>query len=157
GLPPTPAEIDAFVVDRSPDAFAKVVDRLLGSPRYGERWGRHWLDVVRYADSDGFSNDHERPNAWPSRAYVSRSFNQDTPFDRFILEQIAGDELDPKDPESQIATGFLRMGPWEQTGMSVAAVTRQLFLDDVTNSVGVSFLGLTVGCARCHDHKFDPI
>ncbi len=157
GLPPTPEEVDAFVRDRSPDAFRKVVERLLASPRYGERWGRHWLDVVRYADSDGYSNDYERPNAWRYRDYVIRSFNQDKPYDRFLLEQIAGDELDAGNPESLVATGFLRMGPWEHTSMSVAAVTRQLFLDDVTHNTATVFLGLTLGCARCHDHKFDPI
>lgn len=157
GLPPTPEEVDAFVKDRAPDAFPKLIERLLASPRYGERWGRHWLDVVRYADSDGYSNDYERPNAWRYRDYVIRSFNEDKSYDRFIIEQVAGDELDPENPENLIATGFLRMGPWEQTAMSVAAVTRQIFLDDVTHSVGTVFLGLTLGCARCHDHKFDPI
>jgi len=157
GLPPTPEEVDAFLADRSPNAYAALVDRLLASPRYGERWARHWLDVVRYADSSGYSNDFERPNAWRYRDYVIRAFNQDKPFDRFVREQIAGDEIYPGDAEALIATGFLRAGPWEHTGMSVEAVTRQMFLDDVTNAVGVTFLGLTMGCARCHDHKFDPI
>jgi hypothetical protein len=157
GLPPTPEEVDAFVNDKSPEAFKKVVERLLASPHYGERWARHWLDVVRYADSDGYANDFERPNAWRYRDYVIRSFNQDKPYRQFILEQIAGDELKPGDPESLIATGFLRMGPWEQTGMSVAAVTRQLFLDDITHHSVTAFLGLTMGCAKCHDHKFDPL
>ncbi len=157
GLPPTPEEVDAFLADPAPDAFARLLERLLASPRYGERWGRHWLDVVRYADTDGYSNDFERPNAWRYRDYVIRSFNQDKPYDRFILEQIAGDELDSSNAESLVATGFLRMGPWEQTGMSVAAVTRQQWLDDVTHHTANVFLGLTMGCARCHDHKFDPI
>jgi mono/diheme cytochrome c family protein len=157
GLPPTPEEVDAFVKDTSPAAFRTVVERLLASPHYGERWGRHWLDVVRYADSDGYSNDFERPNAWRYRDYVIRSFNRDKPYGQFILEQIAGDELNPGVPESLIATGFLRMGPWEQTGMSVAAVTRQLFLDDITHHSVTAFLGLTMGCAKCHDHKFDPL
>ena len=157
GLPPTPSEVDEFLSDESDVAYKRVVERLLASPSYGERWGRHWLDVARYADTAGYSNDFERPNAWRYRDYVIRSFNQDKPYDRFILEQIAGDELWPTDPDAIIATGFLRAGPWEHTGMSVAAVTRQLFLDDVTHSVGTAFLGLTVGCARCHDHKFDPI
>ncbi|MGH9629040.1 MAG: DUF1549 and DUF1553 domain-containing protein, partial [Bryobacteraceae bacterium] len=134
-----------------------LVDRLLASPRYGERWGRHWLDVVRYADTNGYSNDFERPNAWRYRDYVIRSFNNDKPYDRFILEQIAGDEFFPNDPEALIATGFLRTGPWEHTAMSVEALTRQLFLDDVTHNTTATFLGLTLGCARCHDHKFDPI
>ena len=157
GLPPTEAETQAFLDDRSPEAFAKVVDRLLASPHYGEQWGRHWLDVVRYADTDGFSNDYERPNAWRYRDYVIRSFNQDKPYNQFVREQIAGDELAPDDPEMRVATGFLRMGPWEHTGMSVAAETRQFFLDDVTNSVGETFLSIPLRCASCHDHKFDPI
>jgi len=157
GLPPSPEEVEAFVADQSADAYPKLIDRLLASPRYGERWGRHWLDVVRYADTGGYSNDFERPNAWRYRDYVIRSFNQDKPYDQFIKEQIAGDELDAANGEYRIATGFLRSGPWEHTGMSVEAVTRQMFLDDVTNSVGVTFLALTLGCARCHDHKFDPI
>jgi hypothetical protein len=157
GLPPTPEEIDAFVKDKSPDAFDNLVERLLASLRYGEKQARHWLDVVRYADTDGYSNDYERPNAWRYRDYVIRSFNSDKPYDQFIREQMAGDELDGNDPEKLIAVGMLRMGPWEQTAMSVAAVTRQQFLDDVTHNVSASFLGLTVGCARCHDHKFDAI
>ena len=159
GLPPAPAEVAAFVHDPAPgpEAFARVVDRLLASPHYGERWGRHWLDVVRYADTGGYSNDFERPNAWRYRDYVIRSFNRDKPYDRFMREQIAGDELDASDPENLIATGFLRMGPWEHTGMSVAAETRQAWLDDVTHSTATTFLGLTMECARCHDHKFDPL
>ncbi len=163
GLPPTPEEIGAFIADKSPKAFDKVIERLLASPHYGEQWGRHWLDVVRYADTDGYSNDYERPNAWRYRDYVIRSFNRDKPYDEFVVEQIAGDECvsadatDQSSSEKLIAVGMLRMGPWEHTAMSVAAVTRQLFLDDVTSSVGTTFCGLTVGCARCHDHKFDPI
>jgi hypothetical protein len=157
GLPPTPEETEAFMRDRSAQAWERLVERLLGSPRYGERWGRHWLDVVRYADTSGYSNDFERPNAWRYRDYVIRSFNQDKPYDQFIREQIAGDELYPESAEARIATGFLRMGPWEHTGMSVEAVTRQMFLDDVTHSTAATFLGLTLGCARCHDHKFDPL
>ena len=159
GLPPTPEQVVAFVSDPVDDkaAFGKVVDRLLASPHYGERWGRHWLDVTRYADTAGFSNDYERPNAWRYRDYVIRSFNRDKPYDRFVLEQLAGDELFPDDPEAILATGFLRMGPWEHTGMSVTAITRQQWLDDVTHSTATAFLGLTLGCAKCHDHKFDPI
>src|SRR5437773_1890425 len=130
GLPPTEKEIRDFLADASKDTFRKVVERLLASPRYGERWGRHWLDVARYADSGGYSNDFERPNAWRYRDYVIRSFNSDKPYDRFVREQLAGDEIDAKDPEKLIATGFLRMGPWEHTGMSVAAETRQAWLDD---------------------------
>jgi hypothetical protein len=157
GLPPTPEEVEAFLKDRSANAWESVIGRLLGSPRYGERWGRHWLDVVRYADTSGYSNDFERPNAWRYRDYVIRSFNQDKPYDQFIREQIAGDEMDSANPDYRIATGFLRSGPWEHTGMAVEAVTRQMFLDDATHSVTATFLGLTLGCARCHDHKFDPI
>ncbi|MEM9588558.1 MAG: PSD1 and planctomycete cytochrome C domain-containing protein, partial [Planctomycetota bacterium] len=171
GLPPTPKEIEDFLVDprSNPDAFSALVDRLLDRPQYGEQWARHWLDVVRYADSSGFANDWERPNVWRYRDYVIRAFNQDKPFDRFTLEQLAGDELikaaeDAAKPltqeqqaELRIASGFLRMGPWEHTGMSVAKVTRQQFLDDITDSVGQVFLGQALQCCRCHDHKFDPI
>ncbi|HAA69991.1 MAG TPA: hypothetical protein DCE55_12690, partial [Planctomycetaceae bacterium] len=162
GLPPTPAEIDAFLEDDQPGSFARLITRLLASPHYGEQWGRHWLDVVRYADSAGFANDFERPNAWRYRDYVIRAFNQDKPYDAFVREQIAGDELTAGETgsprvETLIAAGFLRMGPWEQTGMEVARLTRQQFLDDVTNSVGQVFLGHVLRCARCHDHKFDPI
>jgi hypothetical protein len=159
GLPPTASDIDNFVKDAAPDnqAFAKVVDRLLASPHYGERWGRHWLDVARYADTGGFSNDFERPTAWRYRDYVIRAFNQDKPYNQFVTEQIAGDELPNPDSEKLIATGFLRMGPWEHTGMSVAAITRQEWLDDVTHTTAATFLGVTMECARCHDHKFDPL
>ncbi len=159
GLPPTPDDVTRFVEDDVGDAeaFAKVVDRLLDSPHYGERMAQHWLDVTRYADSSGFANDYERGNAWRYRDYVVRAFNDDKRFDEFAKEQIAGDELRPGDPEMQIATGFLRMGPWELTGMEVAKVARQRFLDDVTNSVGETFLAHSLQCARCHDHKFDPL
>ncbi len=157
GLPPTPEEVRAFVEDGDPDAYRRVIRRLLDSPHYGEQWGRHWLDVVRYADSSGYANDFERPNAWRYRDYVIRSFNQDKPYDQFVREQIAGDEIDPDNPEMLIAVGFLRMGPWEQTGMSVSKVTRQMFLDDVTAAVGQVFMAHPLQCARCHDHKFDPV
>ena len=164
GLPPTPEEVEAFVTayDRSnpsdqTDLVRSLIDKLLSSPHYGERMARHWLDVVRYADSSGFANDYERGNAWRYRDYVVRSFNADKPFDQFIVEQIAGDEMAPDDSEKLIATGFLRMGPWELTGMEVAKVARQRFLDDVTNSVGETFLAHSLQCARCHDHKFDPV
>lgn len=159
GLPPAPNEVRAFQHDPRPDheAFADVVDRLLTSPHYGERMAQHWLDVVRYADSSGFANDFERGNAWRFRDYVVRAFNEDKPYDQFVREQIAGDELAPNDPEKIVATGFLRMGPWELTGMEVAKVARQRFLDDVTNSVGETFLAHSLQCARCHDHKFDPV
>ena len=157
GLPPTLEELEAFLADQEEGAYEQVVDRLLGSPRYGEQQARHWLDVTRYADTSGFSNDFERPNAWRYRDYVIRSFNDDKPYDRFITEQLAGDELDPDDPEMLIAVGYLRMGPWEHTSMTVAAVTRQQYLDDVTQHVGVSLLAQGLRCAACHDHKFDPV
>ena len=159
GLPPTPNEVKEFLDDPGSDAeaFARAVDRLLASPHYGEQWARHWLDVVRYADTSGFANDFDRGNAWRYRDYVVRAFNQDKPYGTFVREQIAGDEIDPHHPEHLIAVGFLRMGPWELTGMEVAAIARQRFLDDVVNAVGQTFLGHTLRCAKCHDHKFDPI
>ena len=160
GLPPSPKEVDDFLADWKKDpgeAWKALVERLLESPHYGEQMARHWLDVVRYADSAGFSNDYPRPHAWRYRDYVIRSFNADKPYDRFIREQLAGDELEPGDPDHLIATGFLRMGPWEHTAMSVAVVTRQQYLDDIVNSVGVTFLANELRCAKCHDHKFDPI
>ncbi len=156
GLPPTAAELASFDTS-SAAAYRRRVEELLARPQYGERWAQHWLDVVRYADTAGFANDHLRPHAWRYRDYVIRAFNNDKPYDQFIREQIAGDEIDPSNPEHLIAVGFLRMGPWEHTAMSVPAVTRQQFLDDVTNSVGVTFLGHELRCAKCHDHKFDPI
>ena len=160
GLPPTPEDVAAFErasAANPQSAIENLVDRLLASPHYGERMAQHWLDVVRYADSSGFANDFERGNAWRYRDYVVRSFNTDKRYDRFVREQIAGDELEPANPEMIVATGFLRMGPWELTGMEVARVARQRFLDDVTNSVGETFLAHSLQCARCHDHKFDPI
>ncbi|HEX4149824.1 MAG TPA: DUF1549 domain-containing protein, partial [Pirellulales bacterium] len=159
GLPPTPAEVAAFINDPSPEreAFAKVIERLLASPHYGEQWGRHWLDVTRYADSSGFANDYERGNAWRYRDYVVRAFNTDKPYDQFVREQLAGDELAPDNPEALVAVGFLRMGAWELTSMEVPKVARQRYLDDVTETVGQVFLAHQVQCARCHDHKFDPI
>jgi hypothetical protein len=164
GLPPTPEQIAAFLNDSRSDseAFAAVIERLLASPHYGEHWARHWLDVVRYADSSGFANDYERGNAWRYRDYVVRAFNNDKPYDQFIREQLAGDELavgrtDEEAAELLVATGFLRMGPWELTSMEVAKIARQRFLDDVTNSVGETFLSHSLQCARCHDHKFDPV
>jgi hypothetical protein len=159
GLPPSPSEVDAFLADPRDDAaaFADVVERLLASPHHGERMAQHWLDVTRYADSGGFANDYERGNAWRYRDYVVRAFNDDMPYDRFVREQIAGDEIDPSDPEKLVATGFLRMGPWELTGMEVEKIARQRFLDDVVNSVGETFLAHSLQCARCHDHKFDPV
>jgi hypothetical protein len=156
GLVPTPEEVQAFVSDPSPDAFTKVIDRLLDSPRYGERWARHWLDLARYADSEGFKSDETRPNIWRYRDYVIDSFNQDKPYDRFIKEQIAGDELYPKDSAALVATGFNRHFPDESNARKLME-RRQEILNDITDTVGATFLGLTYACARCHDHKFDPI
>jgi hypothetical protein len=156
GLVPTPEEVQAFVSDAAPDAFTKVVDRLLSSPRYGERWARHWLDLARYADSEGFKSDETRPNIWRYRDYVIDSFNQDKPYDRFVKEQIAGDELYPRDPAALIATGFNRHFPDESNARKLME-RRQQILNDVTDTVGSVFLGLTYGCAKCHDHKYDPI
>jgi mono/diheme cytochrome c family protein len=158
GLPPTPDEINAFVNDDSPDAYEKVVDRLLNSPRYGERWAQHWLDVARFAETNGFELDQDRPQAWRYRDYVVKAFNEDKPYDRFILEQIAGDELDPDSFELRVATGFLRGGPQHVVaGNQDEALNRQEYLTEVMLGVSQTFLGLTVGCARCHDHKFDPV
>ena len=156
GLPPTPEEAREFLEDSSPGAWSALIDRLLASPHYGERWGQHWLDVARYADTAGNSNDYERSNAWRYRDYVIRSFNQDKPYNRFVVEQIAGDEIEPDNPEMLIATGFLRMGPWG-SAMVPKKIARQAYLDDVVNSVGLTFLAMPLRCAKCHDHKFDPI
>ena len=156
GLPPTQEEIQQFLNDNSPDAYEKVVDRLLASPAYGERWGRHWLDVVRYADSNGFKADETRPNIWRYRDYAIKSFNDDKPYDRFVKEQIAGDELYPGDPDALVAMGYNRN--WiDETNAAGLITRRQETLDDMTAITGQAFLGLTYGCARCHDHKFDPI
>jgi hypothetical protein len=156
GLPPTPEHLDAFLKDRSVDAYEKVVDRLLQSPRYGERWAMYWLDLVRYAESDGFKADDTRPNAWRYRDYVIKSFNDDKPYDRFIKEQLAGDELYPGDRDALAATAFNRHFPDEYNARNLE-LRRQEILNDMTDTTGQVFLGLTVGCARCHDHKYDPI
>ncbi len=162
GLPPTPDEADAFVRDNSPRAFSDLVNRLLASPHYGERWGRHWLDVARYADSGGYEQDFTYPDAWRYRDYVIRAFNQDKPYDRFIREQIAGDELDlslsdEADQDSLIATGFHRVGATVGFRERDNPQYRYTYLDDLIGTTTRAFLGLTVSCARCHDHKFDPI
>jgi hypothetical protein len=157
GLPPSPAETAAFLADESSRAWESVIDHLLTSPHYGERWGRHWLDVARYADSNGFEHDFDRPNAWRYRDYVIRAFNQDKPYNTFIAEQIAGDELDRVTDDSMIATGFLRcyakVGYREKDNPN----NRFEYLDDMIGTIGRGVLGLTVNCARCHNHKFDPI
>ena len=168
GLPPTPQEIAAFLEDDSPDAWARLVDRVLASPHYGEKWGQHWLDVIRFAESEGFEYDRHHASAWRFRDYVVRSFNQDKPFDQFTTEQLAGDELaarrgdaDPRIDESLrdqiVAAGFHRLGPVRQNaGNPEIAFSRNEVLTEMTDAVGTVFLGLTVGCARCHDHMFDP-
>jgi hypothetical protein len=156
GLPPTPQEVEDFVNDPAADAFDKVVDRLLASRQYGERWARHWLDLSHYAESEGFKADETRPNAWRYRDYVIHSLNADKPYDRFIREQIAGDELYPDDVNARIATYFLRSYPDESNARNLLQ-RRQEMLNDQTDTVGAVFLGMTMGCARCHDHKYDPI
>jgi hypothetical protein len=157
GLPPTPKQAEAFVQDRSPDAWEKLIDALLASPHYGERFGRMWLDIARYADSAGFEYDTHRPNAWRYRDYVIKSFNDDKPYDRFLIEQIAGDEMDGRTNDSLIATGFLRMGPRVLFREKDNPERRYDYLDEIIGTIGKGTLGLTVNCARCHNHKFDPI
>ncbi len=159
GLPPSPDEVRQFVEAANKDAdaaYRDLVDRLLDSPRYGERWARHWLDLVRYADSDGYRIDDYRPQAWRFRDYVIRSFNEDKPYDRFVQEQLAGDELFPGDPDALIATGYLRHGIYEYNNRDVRGQWTTI-LNDITDTTGDVFLGLGMQCARCHDHKFDPI
>ena len=156
GLPPTPAEVAAFVTDKSPKAWEKVVERLLASEHYGEHWGQHWLDVVRFSETEGFEYDNFRPDAWRYRDYVIRAFNNDKPYDRFIQEQLAGDEIAPQEDETLIAAGFNRLGPVRQNaGNQEVASSRNEQLTEMTNIVGAGILGVTLGCARCHDHKFD--
>jgi hypothetical protein len=160
GLPPTPAEVEAFVADTRPDAYEQLVDRLLASPHYGERWGRHWLDVARFGESHGYEQNHLRMNAYPYRDWVIRSLNEDKPFDRMVLEQLAGDQIAPDNPNVAPATGFLVAGVHDTVGnqaIEAALLQRANDLDDIVTAVGAGFLGLTFNCARCHDHKFDPI
>jgi len=163
GLPPTPEEVRSFLRDSDPKSYEKLIDRLLDDPSYGERWARHWLDLVRYAESNGFATDIERPTAWRYRDYVIRSFNRDKPFDVFIKEQLAGDELAENllsdeliKSERLVALGFLRMGPFEADANSKRKL-RQDFLNEITKTTSSVFLGVTVGCAQCHDHKYDPV
>lgn len=164
GLPPTPEEVEAFLKDDAPNAYEKLIDRLLASPRYGERWGRHWLDLAGYADTHGFELDYPRPHAWRYRDWVIKALNDDVPYDRFLREQIAGDVLSPDDPSAVIPTGFLAAGPWDYSGYVTALQgtaasrgTRLVDLDNMLTTVMTTTVGLTAGCARCHDHKFDPI
>ena len=156
GLPPTLGEQDAFLGEKSPDAFAKLVDDLLARTSYGERWGRHWLDLARYAESNGYERDAAKPSVWRYRDYVISAFNTDKPYDRFIREQIAGDELPDANAETLIATGFHRLGPWDDEPAD-SLQDRADQVDDMIRTTSQAFLGVTLGCARCHDHKFDPL
>ena len=163
GLPPTPEEIAGFISDSAPDAYEKLVERLLSSPHYGERWARHWLDVVHYGDTHGYDKDKRRDHAWPYRDYVIRSLNSDKPYDRFVKEQLAGDAYG-NDLDSIIATGFIAAGPWDFVGHvelredTVEKLkTRVLDRDDMVANTMSTFMSITAHCARCHDHKFDPI
>lgn len=158
GLPPTPEEQDSFLADSRPDAYERVVERLLNSAHYGERWALHWLDVVRFAESDGYEADSERPHAWRYRDYVVQSFNSDKPYDQFVVEQIAGDRLPNAGPDAWIAAGVHRCGPIHLVGGNTdPEFNRQEVLNEMVSGFGAAFLGLTLACARCHDHKFDPI
>ena len=162
GLPPSPEDVRTFVTDRSPDAYARLVDRLLASPHHGERWARHWLDLARFGESQGFERDKIRPNAWRYRDWVVDAFNGDMPYDRFARLQLSGDVLWPDDAGALAATGFLVAGPYDEVGQSqlsaaMKAVVRQDELEDIVGTVGQTLIGLSVNCARCHDHKFDPI
>jgi hypothetical protein len=158
GLSPTPAEVDVFVQDPDPNAYERLLDRLLASPHYGERWARHWMDVARFAESHGYEQDYDRPYAYPYRDFLIRALNEDMPYNHFVSWQIAGDELAPNEPEALVATGFLGGGvfPTQLTEAEFESA-RYDELDDMTATTGLAFLGLSVGCARCHDHKFDPI
>ncbi len=156
GLPPTPAESDAFAEDTAPDAYERLIDRLLDSRAYGERWAQHWLDLVRFAETDGFEHDLERPQAWRYRDWVIDALNADMPYDKFVQWQLAGDELHPDDAAACVATGFLLCGP-DMPDINLLEERRHVFLNDMTGTVGSVLLGLNVGCAQCHDHKFDPV
>lgn len=156
GLPPTVEEVEVFVADRSPDAYERRVDAMLASPRFGERWGRYWLDVARYAETCGYERDQTKPNAWKYRDWVIASINGDQPFDRFILEQVAGDELPDRSESTMIATGFLRLGTWNDEPNDANEYKYER-LEDMVHATTTAFLSLTVKCARCHDHKFDPV
>ncbi len=158
GLPPTPEEVDSFVNDSDPAAYDRLLDRLLASPRYGERWARHWLDLVRFAESHGFEHDYDRPTAYHYRDFVIKALNEDMPYDRFVRLQLAGDELEPDNALALMATGFLAAGV-HSTQITANQVEKERYdeLDDIVRTTGTAMLGLTVGCARCHDHKFDPV
>ena len=156
GLPPEPHEVRAFLADDSPPAYERLVDRLLASPHFGERWARYWLDVVRFAETNGYERDAEKPGAWRYRDWVVRAINDDMPYDRFVLEQLAGDELPDANENTCAATGLLRVGTFDDEPND-PLVYKYEQLDDLIGATSTSFLALTVKCARCHDHKFDPI
>ncbi|MEX0669775.1 MAG: DUF1553 domain-containing protein [Pirellulales bacterium] len=156
GLPPTEEDVGGFLTDESPEAWGRVVDRLLASPHYGEQWSRHWLDLVRYADTNSFERDGKKPHAWRYRDYVIRSFNDDKPYDQFVIEQLAGDELPDLSADDLVATGYYRLGVWDDEPADKRQA-RSDWLDDIVSTTSQTFLGLTVNCARCHDHKIDPI
>ncbi|HZZ76915.1 MAG TPA: DUF1549 domain-containing protein, partial [Gemmataceae bacterium] len=156
GLPPTPKDVEAFVNDSAPDAYEKLIDRLLASPQYGEKWGRHWLDLVRYAETNSYERDNPKPHIWRYRDYVIRAFNEDKPFDRFLREQLAGDEIYPGNNDALIATGFYRLGVWDDEPVDPKQA-RYDGIDDIIATIGQSMLGMTLDCARCHNHKIDPI
>src|SRR5262245_32248332 len=162
GLPPEPHQVEAFIADSSDGAYGRLVDRLLDSPHFGERWARHWLDIVRYGESQGFERNKFRPSAWKYRDFVVEAFNSDLPYDDFVRWQIAGDALRPDDPLAVIASGFLVMGPYDLTAYNngtadMRAFAREEELESLVGAVCQTFLGLTVNCSRCHDHKFDPV
>src|SRR5204863_461929 len=156
GLPPTPEEVDAYVADTRKDCYERLIDRLLASPRYGERWARYWLDLVRYADTNGYERDNEKPYSWKYRDWVIKSLNDDMPYNRFVILQLAGDEVPDRNESTVTATGFLRLGTWDDEPNDPAEYKYER-LDDLVHATSAAFVGLTVRCARCHDHKFDPI
>ena len=156
GLPPAPAKVEAFLKDTDPNAYEKLIDRLLTSPAYGEHWAQHWLDLARFAETDGFEHDKIRPNAWRYRDWVINALNADLPYNQFVQQQIAGDLLHPNNPQAAIATGFLLAGQ-DMPDINLLAERRHMILNEMTGTVGSALLGVTVGCAQCHDHKFDPV
>ena len=156
GLPPTPAEVDQFLADQSDDAYERLVDRLLASPRYGERWAQHWLDLARFAETDGYEHDKLRPDAWKYRDWVIKALNADMPYDQFVRWQLAGDVIAPDNPDARTATAFCLSGP-DMPDINSQEERRHTLLNEMTSTVGSVFMALQVGCAQCHDHKYDPI